>query len=129
MNNYMKIDDLKPIAEKLNNSTDELMVSIKIIRDKINSLNLGIAAFVKVTEEYSIGYGRIGGTWDFIIKTEEKTFSYFSCPRYMRIDSVPKLPELLEALEKVANNTIKRLQEKTVLAQSFVDAINKTEIE
>lgn len=131
-----KFERLESVAALLNQASNELNAQVSKIEDALAKLNLGIMAAVRVPELQDekktncyIGYGRAtNGVWGIFIDSADKVsrWSFQNSPRHFRIKSVDYLPELLEALVKVADKTTKKLEQITPIAQSMADAVEKT---
>lgn len=87
-----EINDLTPLAARLNASTDELNEALDTIQSKLNALNLGVEVWLDEYEfqeldrrileidskyrkvsAYQLGYGRIGTGWALLVR--ERTWS------------------------------------------------------
>ncbi|HXM20998.1 MAG TPA: hypothetical protein VN948_07010 [Terriglobales bacterium] len=111
----------------------------------LKKLNLGISAWVVVSgnddqsgEWWSreIGYTRIADKWGIALKTasgnyqwpehdSEEKWLFKDAPRWMRIEAVGKIPDLLEALLKQAEDTTKKIKDKTEEVFALAVAMSK----
>jgi hypothetical protein len=79
------LDDLTPIARRLNNASDELNLALRRIEHRLNELGIGIDRFEPIPgtrdvvssrdsrdpeewSEYQVGYDRIGDRWALLIR-------------------------------------------------------------
>jgi hypothetical protein len=78
------LDDLVPVARRLNSSSDDLNVALTHIEQRLNELGLGIALFVPIPDtrevlsngehdneewvEYQVGYDRLGEGWALLTR-------------------------------------------------------------
>jgi hypothetical protein len=116
-------------AAKLNKVSDQLTTQIEQIDAALRPLNLGVTAWVTITEssdedgnwtEEKLGYVRIGSRWGVALLTRtgmrgdpnepEETFSAFAdAPRQLRIRAVPHIPKLIDQLSVEAEAMIAKL--------------------
>jgi len=132
-------------AEELNAASDQLGKPISIWEAILRKLNLGISAWVEISgndEGYywwdrSVGYTKLKDTWGIAVRkrngtgsgdpneVEEETWAFSEAPRWMRIEAVGKLPDLLEALLKQAEDTTNKIKTSIARACEFADALSK----
>ena len=127
----------------LNEASDELGSAVSDLDAALQKLNLGISAWVQLSggeEEYNwwsrdIGYAKVKDKWGIGLKTSsgnyasperdsEELWLFNDAPRWMRTVAVGKIPDLLEALLKKAQDTTKAIKKKTVQVYEFAAAIN-----
>jgi hypothetical protein len=136
---------LSLVATSLNAASDELVEAVSVFDAALKKLNLGISAWVLVSgnndddgEWWSrnIGYMRVGDTWGIALKTadgnyncpdrdSEEKWLFKDAPRWMRIEAVGKIPDLLEALLKQAEDTTKKIKDKTEEVFALAVAMSK----
>jgi prefoldin subunit 5 len=133
-------------AKSLNNASDELGNAISVLDAALQKLNLGISAWAQLsgnenpdTSEWwsrSIGYTKVGDKWGIALKDvrgnenwpendSEELWLFNEAPRWMRIEAVGKIPELLETLLKQAEETTKKIKERTKQAYELAAAMSK----
>jgi hypothetical protein len=133
-------------ASDLNAASDELAKPIQIWEAALKKLNLGVPAWVEISsggddQEYSwwdrsVGYSRLKNHWGIALRSRdgnhrhpgyesEEIWAYNDAPRWMRIESVGKLPDLLDALLKQAQETARKIRAKTGQANELAEAISK----
>ena len=131
-------------AADLNTASDELGKAVTIWDSALKKLNLGIEAWVDSSGGESgdlwwdrgIGYAQVNDKWGLALRTREgdyrepdqltresETWHFNQAPRWLRIEGVTKLPELLEALLRGAEDTTKELLEQTGQVLAMVDAV------
>jgi hypothetical protein len=139
---------LTAAASDLNAASDELGKTIAALDAALKNLNLGISTWVRVggsddAETFwnrEIGYTKIGKNWGIAIRAEAGYLSdcdnadvewwlFNDAPRAYRLEAVDKIPELLEQLIKQAEDTTRKIKEKTSQAQMLAEAINQTAAE
>ena len=135
--------NLSTSATNLNAASDELRKTVSILEEALKHLNLGISTWVTITgDEQSngdywsrdLGYVRFGGKWGIALREvagnhafeedeKDETWSFNDAPRWLRIEGISKIPELLEKLIKQADDTTERIRKKTVEANELAAAI------
>ena len=137
-------ETLKASASELNAVSDELAKPIQSIDATLKKLNLGVSAWVKVAGEVdtnieyfwerAIGYASVGGTWGIAISSEsghlgdesrEEVWRFNDAPRSYRLESLEKLPELLEKLVETANKTTAELKTKVALTKQVATTLSQ----
>ncbi len=136
---------LSIVAIDLNAASDDLVQAVSVFDAALQRLNLGISAWVVLSgnnEEdgewwnRNIGYAKIGDSWGVTLKTASGNYNYpdrdseekwlfKDAPRWMRIEGVGKIPDLLEALLKQAEDTTKKLKNKTEETLALAAAMSK----
>jgi prefoldin subunit 5 len=136
---------LSKIASSLNTASDELTSSVSTLGESLKQLNVGLTVWVtfrtrdddeepQCYDLDQIGYAKINGVWGIAIQNvygdESRNdhhgmgpWLFNDAPRELRLASVDKLPELIEALAKEAFNTTKRVQEKAQQVRELAQAI------
>ncbi len=134
---------LSASAINLNAASDELRQTILVLEEALKKLNLGISTWVKITgnEEANgdfwsrdLGYARVGGKWGIALRElsgnyaydeyeKDETWLFNDAPRWLRIDGVGKIPDLLENLTKQADDTTQKIRKKTTEANELATAI------
>ena len=131
-------------ANNLNAASDELGKAISLLDAALKKLNLGISAWVQLSGNENgdywwsrdLGYTKIGDKWGVALRKAKGNYQdpdndsdelwlFNEAPRWMRTEAVGKIPDLLEALLKVAENTTKKIREKTAQAYELAVAMSK----
>ncbi|HKM84980.1 MAG TPA: hypothetical protein VJW96_02165 [Terriglobales bacterium] len=132
-------------ATTLNSASDDLGSAISVLDAALQRLNLGITAWVTLSgneDHYGewwsrdIGYTRVGDKWGIALKTASGNYGnpdqdsvekwlFNDAPRWMRIEAVGKIPDLLEALIRQAEDTTKKIQDKTADVLELAAAMSK----
>ena len=129
-------------AANLNSVSDELRQTITEIEAALRKLNVGLAAWVNIStssgergDSWSrdLGYTRYGKDWYVALRTtysdvtedddNEDQWPFNEAPRWMRVEAIGKLPELIEALAKQADDTAEKIKRKNAEAKQFTEAI------
>jgi hypothetical protein len=126
--------ELSSVASTLNSASDELTKVVTVLDEALRSLNIGITAWTTFTsyttdsaedfDHEQIGYCKLNGKWGIAIQRvwgdynrgeaeTEGPWHFGEAPREMRLNSVDKIPELIDALGQRASETAKKIQEKT----------------
>jgi hypothetical protein len=134
---------LRIAAQELNSVSDELGKSIGELDVALQKLNLGVSAWVPFTESSDedgwfchrdIGYAKTGTTWGISLREVEgdsnypdrettESWLFENSPRWMRIEAIGKIPDLLERLTKQAEDTAIKIKAKTAQAKELTSAI------
>jgi len=132
-------------ATTLNSASDDLGAATSVLDAALQRLNLGITAWVTLSgnnepdgEWWSreIGYTRVADKWGIALKTASGNYGcsdhdsvekwlFNDAPRWMRIEAVGKIPDLLEALIRQAEDTTKKIQDKTADVLELAAAMSK----
>jgi hypothetical protein len=131
-------------AVDLNTASDELSKPIYVCDAALKQLNLGIAAWVEISGadgggywwDRCVGYTQLKDRWGIALRTrqgqhqsddddDETLWPFNDAPRWMRLEAVAKLPDLLEALLKQAEDTTQKIRKKIAQANELIEAISK----
>lgn len=136
--------ELSTAAKNLNQVSDELGKTISVLEAAIEKLNLGVSAWVTITsgtdesgENYwsrDLGYADLTHRWRIALRYVRGNYSdpndemedlwlFDEAPRWLRVEAIEKIPELLQKLTKQADETAKRIQKKTAEAKELAAAI------
>ena len=139
-------EKLATSASELNAVSDELAKPIRSIDATLQKLNLGVSAWVEVAGhddqdtlqfwDRSIGYGKVARTWGLAIRSragflddpddiKDEVWLFNEAPRAYRLESLEKLPGLLEKLAETANKTAAELKSKISLTKQVATTISK----
>lgn len=132
-------------AIRLNRASDDLTEAIGPLDAAFKALNLGVTAWYKYAGDeddlgqfwnHYIGYAKVDGKWGLAISSvsgevggapdehDDEEWLFNDAPRAMRIEAIPYIPALLEALVERVNATAADLQAKAAIARDVVDTIN-----
>ena len=134
---------LSQAATNINTASDELGKAISALDAALKKLNLGISAWVTISGgerpdqifwSRDIGYAKVGHIWGIAIRTvsghynfpeegDEEKWLFNEAPRWIRIEAVGKIPDLLETLVKRTEETTKKIKNKTKRALELAEAI------
>ncbi len=137
------VEQLSLVAADLNKASDELGRAISAIDAVLQSLNLGVPTWIQIhgnEDQYldywsrEVGYAKVGNKWGVALRTLEGNYNspedercdswlFNDAPRWIRIEGVAKIPDLLEALIKNAEETTKKIRSKTTEANNLALAI------
>jgi prefoldin subunit 5 len=136
--------ELATASTDLNSAADELTKTVSTVEEALRRLNLGVSAWHTVAgghpddEGYywarQIGYSEVGDDWCIALRKtwgnynfddfNEETWAFAKAPKWMRIESVGRLPDLIEDLLKRTVETTGKLKTKTEEAKELAAAIN-----
>lgn len=130
-------------AKEIHSAADELCTNIAPLNHALAKLGLGVAAWHQFAGHEDrdgsywsrdIGYTKIGAEWCIALRRtsghngydhyDEEVWAFKDAPRWIQIESVGKLPDLLDELIKRTDDTVKKLRAKAVLAKELADALN-----
>jgi len=133
-------------AADLNTATDELSAAISVWDAVLKRLSLGVSAWVELSSgvdggrwwDRSIGYTKLKDRWGIALRDRDgvewaeehdkvETWSFNEAPRWMRIEGVGRLPDLIEALLKQAEDTTRKIRSKITQAYELAEAIEPGE--
>lgn len=137
---------LSTSATNLNHASDELRDTISAFDAALKKLNLGISAWVTISGNEDVngdfwsrdlGYAKIGDTWGIALRdvtgnhndpeagyTTHEEWLFNDAPRWMRVEGVGKITDLLESLTKQADTTTQKIKKKTLEAKELAAAIS-----
>jgi hypothetical protein len=132
------VPKLRAAAKEIHKASDELGKALTPIETILKALNLGVATWTLIAghddEDGSywsreVGYAKVKSSWGLAIKTtnghhgydvhSEEVWQFNEAPRWIRVDAVGKLPDLLEALITRTEETTKTLRAKTRQAEEI----------
>ncbi|MFZ1087073.1 MAG: hypothetical protein WAN35_19080 [Terracidiphilus sp.] len=144
---------LSTVAADLNAVSDELGKSIAEIDLALKKLNLGITTWVTIYcgegeprlnddtfWSQDLGYAKVAGKWGISLRTvagehystspdKIEEWQFNDAPRWLRLQAIDKIPDLLEKLSKDADKTTKairaRLSETQAVAEAVKGAANR----
>jgi len=140
------LPSLAATAANLNEASEKLSQLIERFDHALQRLNLGVSAWVTLQrgEEVDgsvvrfwfeqLGYGRMGRKWGLTLRrveglegalesTEEEKWFFNDAPRSLRIMAVPKIPELLQKLDREAREMVEQVSTSISSAAPLVQAI------
>jgi hypothetical protein len=139
------IKQLSLVATDLNKVSDELSQAIYAIDTVLQGLNIGVHTWITIHDdndmpesEYfsrrDLGYSKVGGRWGISLRAvtgnysrpdEESTDSWHfnDAPRWLRLEGIEKIPDLLDELIKSTEETTKKIKSKITEANQLATAI------
>jgi hypothetical protein len=136
------IQKLSVVASDLNNASDELGRAISAIDVVLQSLNIGVPTWTTIIggddeRDYwrrELGYAKLGNRWGVALQTvhgdhafpeDERSECWFfnDAPRWLRIEGVAKIPDLLDALITRTEEATKKIRTKTAEAKELAVVI------
>ena len=131
-------EKLATFAPELNAASDELATPIHTINEALQTLNLGVSAWVTFDVQhyegeplwvYSIGYAKVAGRWGIAIRDagpeETREWPFGDAPRSLRLEALEKLPELLDELANTASKTAVALKNKIAMTEQVATTISQ----
>ena len=136
---------LSAAALDLNSASDELGKAISAVDTALKGLNLGVPTWVTIhggEDEYldywsrDVGYAKIDNKWGVALRSVSGNHNYpdegsieswlFSdAPRWLRIEGIAKIPDLLEALIKKTEETTREIKLGIAEANQVASAITR----
>ncbi len=134
-------------AKDLNKASDELGKAIGAIDSVLQMLNLGVPTWVKIHggedpyngDEYwyrDLGYAKVGNRWGIALCTrkgynsdpdmeESESWLFNDAPRWLRVEGIHKIPDLLEQLIKNTAETTQKIKGKIDEANTLAGALKQ----
>ena len=141
------IQKLSLVATDLNSASDELGRAISSIDAVLQALNIGLPTWTRIQDGKSqsgddyywyrdLGYAKIGNKWGIALRDvsgnegcEEDasvdSWLFNDAPRWLRIEGIAKIPNLLEELIKTTEETTKKIKTKTTEAKQLAATISQ----
>jgi hypothetical protein len=146
-----KVDRVKKLIEKfpaaastLNSATDQLGKSVGKLDAVLKRFSLGIPTWVTFSgspgtdpsyDHEDLGYAKIGGRWGIAIRTvsgdvradegdKVEQYPFNDAPRLLRVQAIPRIPELLTALLENAAKMSAELAAKAEEVDALTDGIS-----
>ena len=135
---------LSEAAGRLNAASDELGKPIQAWEASLRKLNLGVGAWVELAAggedprwwDRGLGYTKFKDRWCIALREregdlradeilKEEIWPFNEAPRWMRIEAIGKLPDLLKALLDRAEDTTKRITAQIARAEELAGAIKR----
>ncbi|HEX4542489.1 MAG TPA: hypothetical protein VH114_04925 [Candidatus Acidoferrum sp.] len=138
-------------AKDLNKASDELGKAITGIDSVLQMLNLGVPTWVQIHggedqytgDEYwshDLGYAKVGNRWGIALCTrkgynsdpdqeEAESWLFNDAPRWLRVQAIHKIPDLLEELIKNTTETTQKVKSKIDEANTLAGALKHAAIE
>ena len=137
---------LSHAATNLNTASDQLDKAISVLETAIQKLNLGISGWAQISGgshdpsdswwSRDIGYTQIKNEWRIALRKtsgnytdpesdSETVWPFTDAPRWMRVEAVGKIPDLLDKLTAQAADTTKKLKTKTEQAYQLAEVITE----
>lgn len=130
-------------SQEVNAAAEDLCNNLAPVNKALRKLNLGVSAWHKFAGHEDengnywtrdIGYVKAGTDWGIALRRtsgnefsdyhDEDVWPFEDAPRWMQIDSVSKIPDLFEELIKRTDETVKKLQAKSLQAKELSEALN-----
>jgi len=137
--------ELTQASAHLNKASDSLTEAIAVLDAALQQLNLGISVWTELAAggddwseswwDRSLGYAKVKDKWAIALRTRsgdsqqpdrdnESKWAFGESPRWLRLEAVDKIPDLLDALLKEARLTTEKLQKKAGLVLEFAAAMS-----
>lgn len=145
------ISDIRDISPKLNAATDRASETVVRVEQFLNDeCGIGLAAqcqvdAVQISEGKQrityLSYARVGGKFRIAVETEiyceftndqgfadqsweqEDLKPWVNCPRDMKVEAFPMLPDLLEAVAEKAKKAVKAVEDSVAAVDKILAAL------
>jgi hypothetical protein len=138
------VKQLSLVSADLNQASNELGQAVSAIDAVLQTLNLGISTWFRYysgtdgSGDYyynrDIGYAKHGNKWGVCLRStsgyypspedeECEIWLFNDAPRWLRIEAVERIPDLLEALIQDTHEAARNVREKTSEANQLATAI------
>lgn len=130
---YVALQALKQTAMRLNAASDTLAAIVGKIEEKLKWLNLGVSAWIDTSGgpdwKIELGYTRIARKWGLAVRRtdgqDEQVWLFNDSPRFMRLDTVHRIPELLVAMntnaDRMTELAVKRSEQMNCILEVFAE--------
>jgi hypothetical protein len=81
--------------------------------------------YTKVADRWGIALKKVEGNHNYPEEESVEIWLFNEAPRWMRIEAVGGIPDVLDALLKEAEDTTKKIKDKTAQAYELAVAMNK----
>lgn len=142
-NVQQSLSTLATAAASLNVASDRLGVVVEGIEAELKKLNLGVSAWytlargsdTETTWTRGIGYTKVGGKWCIALretrdsppaKYTEQVWPFKDAPRWLRLDAVGHIPQLLEELTERAHRMTDLCTKRVEQAEQIAAAMYLT---
>ena len=134
---------LSVAAINLNLASDELNNAIFLLEMALEKLNLKISAWARISGNEQetmwwsrdVGYTEIRDKWVIALRSTSgdlqypdedstETWSFNRAPRWMQVEAIPRIPDLLDKLTTQAQETTKKLKSKAEQAHHLAVAMS-----
>ena len=78
----------------------------------------------KIGDKWGIALRKQSGEYQYPNQDSEEAWLFNEAPRWMRIEAIGKIPDLLEALLKATEDTTKKINDKTAEVYELAVAMN-----
>lgn len=133
--------ELAAVGSALNSASDVMGEAIATLDARLGNLHLGVAAWTQIAAGDGIRTGKgawtreLGYTkvrkWGLALKNStadaEEIWKFNDAPRWMRIEAVAFLPELLHALVRRSRDTLGKIENRTREIEALTQALPKEE--
>lgn len=139
------VPKLHTAAKDVQKATNDLGQALAPIETILKALNLGVATWTTIAGHddndgsywsREVGYTKLKSMWGLAIKTttghnhadihNEEVWPFREAPRWIQVDAVGKLPDLLEALITRTEETTKTLRSKAKQAEEIAALLTAT---
>jgi hypothetical protein len=133
---------LRAAAKNINQASDELAKAVSPIEPILARLNIGVATWTKISGDEDeegaywsrdVGYCKLNSGWKLAIRTthghngydqhSEETWEFNDAPRYIRVEAIGKIPQLLDDIAARAEQTTRQILAKSKQASEIVEAL------
>ena len=140
--------ELASAAKNLNKASADLGNAIQAIDLALQRLNLGVATWVDISSSEDpntgnywsrgLGYARVGKKWGIALCTRQGNYNFpdeetaeqwlfNDAPRWLRVDGIMRIPDLLQELVKRTDETTSKIKSKTTEANQLAEMIAQAE--
>jgi hypothetical protein len=141
----ISFNQLSSAAGVLNSVSDELAKAVSEIDEVLQTLGLGVSKWVGLASGDSehdrfwrreIGYAKIGSKWGVALRTIEgfdyspedanvEEWLFNEAPRWLRIEGIAKISDLLDGLTQEANKVAEDIKAKVGHARDVSTALKE----
>ncbi len=125
-------------SHDLNAVSDGMRASIDAINAALKKVNPGVTAWLPLSSgetERALGYAKVNGGWCIALREssgsrdagtyQENIWPFNEASRWMRIDSVQRIPDLFDVLLARVRDMTEKMRSKVEFVNTLVDAIQR----
>lgn len=116
---------LRQYSGKLNAASSELTGYCQALNACLKSLNVGVEAWVPISQSSELGYVRFDKTWQLCVTDHGEVVKLVDAKRRLRAAAVGHFENLLIEMERQCELVLSELLEASILAAQLMEGVNR----